>query len=282
LKPGCGYDVVLENPVILRSRKRFFDLRLATAMSSSDGANESSEAARRRRRRSKTLLLVLAVGFLVFGAAAGALYYALQPVTLRIAVGPSGSDDHKVIVAASGAFVSESRTVRLSLITTDGAVEALALLGAGKADLAVARGDLEMPADAQTVAIVRKNVVVLWAPSGLADTSSKRKPTPKVQQIADLAGRRVGVIGLTPANVALLRVILSASGVEADKVAETQFGINQIEELARDPSLDSFMAVGPLDSKITRTPSPRPSDCEASPGYSRSSLGSHRPEAPTL
>jgi DNA-binding transcriptional LysR family regulator len=84
-----------------------------------------------------------------------------------------------VIVAASGAFVSESRTVRLSLITTDGAVEALALLGAGKADLAVARGDLEMPADAQTVAIVRKNVVVLSAPSGLADKSSKRKPATK-------------------------------------------------------------------------------------------------------
>ena len=112
--------------------------------------------------------------------------------------------------------------------------------------------DLEMPADAQTVAIVRKNVVVLWAPSGLAaDKSSKRKPAAKVQQIADLAGHRVGVIGLTPANVALLRVILSASGVEADKVAETQFGMNQIEELARDPSLDAFMAVGPLDSKIT-------------------------------
>jgi len=227
------------------------DLRLATTMSSSDGANESSDAARRRRRRSNTLLLVLAVGFLVFGAAAGALYYVLQPVTLRIAVGPSGSDDHKVIEATAGAFASESRTVRLSLITTDGAVKALALLGAGKADLAVARGDLEMPADAQTVAIVRKNVVVLWAPSGLADKSSKRKPAPKVQQIADLAGHRVGVIGLTPANVALLRVILSASGVEADKVGETQFGINQIEELARDSSLDAFMAVGPLDSKIT-------------------------------
>lgn len=198
------------------------DLPLVTAMSSSDGANDSSDAARRRRRRSNTLLLVLAVKFLIFGAAAGALYYALQPVTLRIAVGPLGSNDHKVIVAAAGAFVSESRTVRLSLITTDGAVEALALLGAGKADLAVARGDLEMPADAQTVAIVRKNVVVLWAPSGLADKSSKRKPAPKVQQIADLAGHRVGVIGLTPANVALLRVILSASGVEADKVGETQ------------------------------------------------------------
>src|SRR3984893_12869460 len=220
-------------------------------MSSSDGTNDASDAARRRRKRSNSLLLVLAVGFLVFGAAAGALYYALRPVTLRIAVGPPGSDDHKVIQAMAEAFASESRTVRLSPITTDGAVEAVALLGARNADLAVGRGDLEMPADAQTVAIVRKNFVVLWAPSGLADKSSKRKPAPKIQEIADLAGHRVGIIGRTPANAALLRVILSASGVEADKVAETQFGTDQIEELARDPTLDAFMAVGPLDSKIT-------------------------------
>ena len=111
------------------------------------------------------------------------------------------------------AFASESRTVRLSPITTDGAVEALARLGAGKADLAVGRGDLEMPTDAQTVAIVRKNFVALWSPSGLAGKSSKRKPAAKIKEIADLAGHRVGVIGRTPANAALLRVILSASGV---------------------------------------------------------------------
>jgi TRAP transporter TAXI family solute receptor len=193
----------------------------------------------------------LAAGFLVFGAAVGGLYYELQPVTLRIAVGPPGSDDHKVIQATAAAFASESRTVRLSPITTDGAVEALALLGAGKVDLAVGRGDLEMPADAQAVAIVRKNFAVLWAPSGLANKSSKRKPAPKIQGIADLTGHKVGIIGRTPANAALLRVILSASGVDADKVVEAQFGIEQIEDMARDPTLDAFMAVGPLDSKIT-------------------------------
>src|SRR6476659_10089901 len=109
-------------------------------MFSSNSKGETSDAARRRRRRSNTLLLVLAFGFLIFGAASGALYYLLQPVTLRIAVGPPGSDDHNVIKAMGEAFASESRTVRLSPITTDGAVEALALLGAGKADLAVGRG----------------------------------------------------------------------------------------------------------------------------------------------
>ena len=233
------------------ARQQAFALRPAADMSSTDGTGATSEAVRRRRRRSNTLLLILAAGFLVFAAAAGALYYALRPVTLRIAVGPAGSDDHKVIQAAAEAFASESRTVRLSVITTEGAVEALGLLGAGKAQLAVGRADLDMPADAQTVATLRKNFVVLWSPSGLAGKSSRRKPAAKIKEIADLAGHRVGVIGRTPANVALLRVILSACGVEADKVAVTQFGTDQIEQLASDKTLDAFMTVGPLDSKIT-------------------------------
>ena len=110
-------------------------------MSSSD-TDKNSHDLRRRRTRSSSLLLVLALGFIVFCTAAGALYFVLQPVTLRIAVGPPGSDDHKVIQAMAEVFASESRTVRLSPITTQGAVEALALLGAGKADLAVGRGDL--------------------------------------------------------------------------------------------------------------------------------------------
>jgi TRAP transporter TAXI family solute receptor len=219
-------------------------------MSSSDDTSATSDATRRRRRRGSTLLLILAVGFLVFCAAAGALFYVLRPATLRIAVGPDGSDDHKVIEAAAAAFASESRTVRLSVITTGGAAEALGLLGAGKAQLAVGRGDLEMPADAQVVAVLRKNFVVLWSPSERAGRTSKKRPA-AIKEISDLAGHRVGVIGRTPANAALLRVILSASGVEADKVAVTQFGTDQIEELARDPTLDAFMAVGPLDSKIT-------------------------------
>lgn len=219
-------------------------------MSSSDDTSATSDAARRRRRKGSTLLLILAVGFLAFCAAAGTLFYVLRPATLQIAVGPDGSDDHKVIQAAAAAFADESRTVRLSVITTSGAAEALALLGAGKAQLAVGRGDLEMPADAQVVAVLRKNFVVLWSPSERAGRTAKKRPA-AIKEISDLAGHRVGVIGRTPANVALLKVILSASGVEADKVAVSQFGTDQIEELARDPTLDAFMAVGPLDSKIT-------------------------------
>src|ERR1700755_124576 len=149
-------------------------------MSSSDGTNETNDAVRRRRRGSKSLLLILAVGFLVFGAAVGALYYVLRPVTLRIAVGPPGSDDQKLIQALAHTFARDGLSVRLAPISTDGAIESIALLTAKKADLAVARGDLDLPGNAESVAVLRKNVVVLWAPSGLPARGSRRQPAPKI------------------------------------------------------------------------------------------------------
>jgi TRAP transporter TAXI family solute receptor len=214
--------------------------------------DENPGIARRRRKRRRYSLLILAAGIFLFGAAAGSLYLVLQPTILRIAVGPPGSDDQKLVQTLAQIFARERSSVRLTPITTEGATESIALLSAGKAELAVARGDLNLPANAQSVVILRKNVVVLWAPSGLPPKGSKRQPAPKVKSLDELAGHRVGVIGRTQANVTLLRVILTESGINADKVAVTQFATNQIAEMARDMSLDAFMTVGPLDSKITR------------------------------
>jgi TRAP transporter TAXI family solute receptor len=218
-------------------------------MSSSEHNSATARGSRPSQRRSAALLL-LAAGLLLFGVATGALYYALRPVTLRIAVGPPGSDDQKLIQALAQTFTHDNSAVRLLPVTTEGAVESIALMGAAKADLAVARGDLEMPADAQSVAIVRKNVVVLWAPSGLPGKGSK-KPTPKIKEIGDLAGHKVGVIGRTQVNATLLRVILTESGVVPDKVTVAQFSTSQIADMTKDPTIDAFMTVGPLDSKIT-------------------------------
>ena len=219
-------------------------------MSSSSDLNETTGVARRGRRRRKSYaLLVLAAGLLIFAAVAGVSYLALRPVTLRIAVGPPGSDDQKLIQALVPAFAGSP--VRLTAITTTGAAESLALLGSGKTDLAVARGDLDMPAHTESVAILRKNVVVLWSPSGLAPKGSKKEPAPKIKAIDGLPGHHVGVIGKTQASVTLLRVILQESGVDPDKVVITQFGIDKIADMTRDPTIDAFMAVGPLGSKIT-------------------------------
>jgi TRAP transporter TAXI family solute receptor len=213
---------------------------------------ENPGISRKRRKRKSYALLILAAGIFLFGVAAGSVYLLLRPTTLRIAVGPPGSDDQKLVQTLAQIFARDGSPVRLSTITTEGATESIALFAASKADLAVARGDLNLPANAESVAILRKNVVVLWAPSGLPAKGSKKKPAAKINGIDELAGHRLGVIGRTQANVTLLKVILTESGVNPDKVAVTQFATNQIAEMARDASIDAYMAVGPLDSKITK------------------------------
>jgi len=204
-------------------------------------------AARRRVRRRNSSLLILAAGIFVFALAAGALYYGLRPVTLRIAVGPPGSDDVKLIQAFAQTFAQDGSAVRLKLVATQGGSDSIAQFAANKVDLAVARGDLNLPTAAESVAILRKNVVVLWAPSG----AKGGKRSAKIKSIDELAGHKVGVIGSTQANVTLLRVILTESGVNPDKVAVSQYPIARISDLAHDTSLDAYMAVGPLDSKVT-------------------------------
>src|SRR5687767_14579560 len=142
-------------------------------MSSSE-LNQMTRVARRRRSRKSYALLVLAAGILAFGVAAGALFWALRPVTLSIAVGPAGSEDHKLVLALAQTFARDASPVRLAAITTEGAADSIALLAASKADLAVGRGDLEMPGNATSAAVLRQNVVVLWAPSGLPGKGSKK------------------------------------------------------------------------------------------------------------
>jgi TRAP transporter TAXI family solute receptor len=217
-------------------------------MSVSDGLN--ANAASGGRKRSSPFLLI-AAALLIFAAIGGAAFLLSRPTTLRIAVGPAGSDDQKLIQNLAQAFVNEGSPVRLTVISTAGAVESLGLLAAGEADLAVGRADEEIPKGAGSVAILRKNVVVLWTPSGAPRKGVKKDTKSKIKEIGDLEGHRIGVLGRTPVNVTLLKVILSESGLNPDKVTISRFSVSEITEMVRDPSIDAFMTVGPLDSKIT-------------------------------
>ena len=97
-------------------------------------------------------------------------------------------------------------------VQTDGAAASAKALGDGKADLAIIRGDLDVPKNAQAVATLRKNVAVLWVPPRAKGKG--KKAGPKITKIAQLAGRRIGVVGRTQANVNLLKVILQQYGVD--------------------------------------------------------------------
>ena len=208
-------------------------------------------APRSQRSAQRRLAFVSLAGLMaVLGVAAAAYYFAMRPVTLKLAVGPANSDDVKVAQTLAQAFNNQhSSQIRLRTVPTDGAVASAQAIAEGKADLAIIRGDLDVPKNAQAVATLRKNVAVLWVPP--AAKVKGKKAAPKITKIAQLAGRRIGVIGRTQANVNLLKVILKQYGVDANKIEIIQFPANEAAEAIRGQKADAYIAAGPVNSKIT-------------------------------
>ncbi len=202
-----------------------------------------------RSAKQKMMFITLAGILAVVGTLAGGYYFAMRPVTLRIAVGPTNSDDIKVVQALTQAFSHAHGQVRLHPTQTDGAAASAQALAEGKADLAIIRGDLDVPKNAQAVATLRKNVAVLWVPP--AAKGKGKKAGSKITKIAQLSGHRIGVIGRTPANVNLLKVILQQYGVDPNKVDIVQFPAGESADAIRNQKADAYLAAGPVNSKIT-------------------------------
>jgi TRAP transporter TAXI family solute receptor len=203
------------------------------------------------RSAKRRLMFVSLAGILaIFGALAAGYYFAMRPVSLRIAVGPANSDDLKVVQTLAQAFGHQTTNqIRLRPVPTEGAVASAQALADGKADLAIIRGDLDVPKNAQAVATLRKNVAVLWVPP--QPKVKGKKAAAKITKVAQLAGRRIGVVGRTQANVNLLKVILQQYGVDAGKVTIVQFPANEAVEAIRSQKADAYLAAGPVNSKIT-------------------------------
>jgi TRAP transporter TAXI family solute receptor len=204
-----------------------------------------------RPARRRLAFVSLAGLMAVLGVAAAAYYFAMRIETLRVAVGPANSDDLKVVQTLAQAFNNQRNSqIRLRPVPTDGAAASAQTLAEGKADIAIIRGDLDVPKNAQAVATLRKNVAVLWVPPAAKAVKGKKAP-PKITKIAQLTGKRIGVIGRTQANVNLLKVILQQYGVDPSKIEIVQFPAGEAPEAIRNQKADAWIAAGPVNSKIT-------------------------------
>src|SRR5882672_12224402 len=195
----------------------------------------------------KATFITLAGVLAIVGALTGGYYFAMRPVPLKIAVGPPNSDDVRVVQTLTQAFSQNHSYVRLRPVQTEGATESASALADGRVDLAIIRGDLEVPKNAQAVATLRKNVAVLWVPP----SAKGKKAGPKITKIQQLSGHRIGVVGRTEANVNLLKVILRQYGVDPSKVEIAQFPANEAADAIRNQKADAYLAAGPVNSKIT-------------------------------
>lgn len=200
-------------------------------------------------------LVVVSALLLVVGLSVTAFYFLSQPARFRIAVGPAGSDDLRLVQFLGTKFSNDKAAVRLRIIVTENSAQSAATLDSGQADLAVVRHDLAFPRKGQVVVVLRKNYAVLFAPgepfdSASQDKSKKTKPA-KIEKIEDLSGKRIGVVGRSQANVELLKVILGQYEVPFDKVQVVHLPVNDVADAIRKERPDAILTIGPLSSRIT-------------------------------
>src|ERR1044071_6735302 len=170
-----------------------------------------------------TSLVIVALLLLCGGLTAVAYHFANQPTELKIAVGPPNSEDARVVQALAAQFARDRTGVRLSIdLLAGGPPEAAAAIDKGKADLAVVRRDTGMPKEGQVVAILRKNVVAFIVPSaedpakpakGKKKAAAKAKPIQKIEQ---MVGKRLGIVGRSPRNLELLKMVLRQYRITPD------------------------------------------------------------------
>ena len=112
------------------------------------------------------VLLAGVIG-LATGASLLAYRYVTRPVTLTVAVGSIDGEAARAMSAIASQLVSTNAPVRLKVIDTGTALAAANTFSAGKADLAVVRGDVGDLSQAQAVVVVSHVACSMAVPPGL-------------------------------------------------------------------------------------------------------------------
>jgi TRAP transporter TAXI family solute receptor len=144
---------------------------------------------RRRHLPVYTLLAALLAG--------AAFYYFAGPAKVTVAVGPPGSAEARLIEAYATVLEQQHAKVRVraaSVADLKGSAEALER---NEVDLAVVRPDVRLPVNALSVAILREEAAIVAAPQAS-----------KIEDVPDLAKKRLGLIARHPADRPFLDAIL--------------------------------------------------------------------------
>jgi TRAP transporter TAXI family solute receptor len=181
------------------------------------------------------VLLLGAVGIAAGAGLLGYRYYT-RPTTLSVAVGSLDGETAKAMSAIASRLVSTNAPVRLKVIDSGTALEAAHTFSAGKADLAVVRGDVGDLSQAQAVVVVSHVVVLVIAPPGSAIDSMEK-----------LKGRRVGVIS-GDANARIVDLLSKEYGLDRAKVFK-DVALPDARRAVQSKELNALLVVVPLAEK---------------------------------
>jgi TRAP-type uncharacterized transport system substrate-binding protein len=184
------------------------------------------------------LRFVLLIGILALASGASLLAYRYftRPVTLSVAVGSIDGEATQAMSAIASRLVSTNAPVRLKVIDSGTALEAAKIFSAGKADLAVVRGDVGDLSQAQAVVIVSRVVLLIVAPPGSS-----------IDSMTKLKGRRVGVLG-GDANARIVEVLSKEYGLDREKTFK-DIALPDVRRALQSKEIGALLIVIPLAEK---------------------------------
>lgn len=128
--------------------------------------------------------LLAGLAGIVLGAGLIAYRFYATPTTLSVAVGSFDGEAAKIASIIAGRLEATKSSVRLKIVPTDSVLDSAKLFAAGKTDLAIVRADVGDLAQARSVVLVAKSVLMILA-----------LPGSQVTSIEKMKGHTVGVVG---------------------------------------------------------------------------------------
>jgi TRAP-type uncharacterized transport system substrate-binding protein len=195
------------------------------------------------RIRKDRVLLLAAVGLAVCSGLAGIGYwYFVSPTWLTVAVGPRDGVEERLMRAYAEALAAENRDIRLRVVAYDGVKESAEALRQKRADLAVVRPDVLLPANGATVAILREEAVIFVVPEAKPEPKPAGRPRgkavdkpddkPETMDVDGLLGKRVGIVSRHEADFPTIAAVLAHYELAPPEVA--------LVPLSRDEVADAF------------------------------------------
>jgi TRAP-type uncharacterized transport system substrate-binding protein len=181
-------------------------------------------------------LLIAGIAVLAAGAGLFGYRYYTHPVTLTVAAGSIDGEAAKAMSAIASRLVTINASVRLAVVDTGTALAASKMFSAGKADLAVVRGDVGDLSQAQAVVVVSHMVALMIAPPGSS-----------IDGIDKLKGHSVGVIG-GDANAKLTDIVSKEYGLDRAKVFK-DVALADARQALQSKQIAALLVVIPLSQK---------------------------------
>jgi TRAP-type uncharacterized transport system substrate-binding protein len=181
---------------------------------------------------------VLAGLLLMAGLIALGVYLWSQPKTLRLAVGPLGSEDARMAAAFVQGLNREKKPIRLRLVLTEGSADSAAKIDEGEVDLAIVRPDIALPGKADTALITRRSFPFFIGAKELA-----------IDRVSGLRGKRIGV-SRAAGNLELLKLVLAQYEVSPEEVTIVPLPPDAVLPAVRAKEIDALFAVDAIGARV--------------------------------